>query len=468
MAEFGSNLGLSFRTNAAAQIDDIKYFDRLQKENQAMNAAKTKMLLDDIDFQNGSNPYDSALIGQENKKLVADIGKFTRDNPDWMTNVDKAAQLKLMKQSIKSSPAVLRSVAYKDAISKMNTDLADAAKNPNSHDEEAYQDLIRQRENYDKYGNQYGMEAAQKEGPRPFVYTRPKDLINIPDTLLKAGKNLNNFNVKKGKVLGEYMTEPKPEEVKAIKDSLYQEHSRSIQLQARKLGLNTPEQVDKWLTDGIVAGFEPKYSPGDPTFLYEYGLKKRELMMKEDKGKPMPGYSPFDDLFDKRKPAGNVPSDIAYKVWGETPKIQVVGNSGQAVNLTGLKMNYDNRYITDSRGRRYLTGYVNVPLDVAKQNGIWTGDDEDGGISAAFLGKGVRRQKESKDGKGTTYVKLDYQLPIDHNDGTARQFYDTWSQPDKLVPALQYDSNLGGGQSKPDIIQGGFTYRWNSQTNSYE
>ncbi|MFA7287678.1 MAG: hypothetical protein WC055_02260 [Melioribacteraceae bacterium] len=465
--EWGTLAGLTVKNNLDQQIQDAKYFDQQRRQNEVMNMQKAKMFSDDLEFQNGSNPYDDAIIKQENQRLVSDIGKYVTDNPDWTTNVYKASEVKRMKQSMKSTPAVLRSMAYKDAMAKFNADLSEVAKNPNKYDAEAYDAIQQQVENYHKYGNQYGEEAAKKEGARPLVYQKPQDLINVPDTLLKAGKNINNFNVKKGKDLGEYMTEPKPEEVKAIKDSIYQEHNRSIALQAKQLGLTTPQQIDKWLTDGIIAGFEPKYSPGDPNALWERGMRERELRAKEAKSSPMPSYTPFDDLFDKRKPAGNVPAELAYKTWGETPKIKVVGNSGQAVDLTGLKMNYDNRYVTDSKGRRYLSGYVNVPLDVAKQNGIWTGDDEDGGISASFLGKAVRRQKESKDGKGATFVKLDYMMPIDYNDGTARQLYNSHAQPAKLVEPLQYDSNLGN--TKPlTVEQNGYTYTWNSEKNVYE
>jgi len=456
MADYGLAAGLAVRTGAGQaaenRINDFKYAEDLRKQNEAMAMAKAKIFSEDLEFQNGSNPYDAAVIQEENKKLTQDLGRFTRENPDWETNNTKSAQLKLLKQSMKSTPAVLRSIAYKDSIAKLNADLSEVAKDPKKYDLEAYDNINKQVENYHKYGNQYGEEAAKTQGARPFVYQRPQDLINVPDTLLKAGKNINNFNVHKGTAPGEYMTEPKPDEVKAIKDSILKEHSRSIELQARQLGLKTPQEIDKWLTNGIVAGFEPKYSPGDPNALWERGMRERELNAKLNKGSGGPGFTPFDDLFDSRKPAGNVPAELSYKVWGETPKIKVVGNSGQAVDLTGLKMNYDNRYITDSKGRRYLTGYVNVPIDVAQQNGIWTGDEEDGGISANYLGKAVRRQKESKDGKGATYVKVDYQMPIEYSDGTAKQLYNTHAQPSKLVEPLQYDTSLGGSNTPSQQI----------------
>lgn len=439
--DYGLSQGLAFSTRASEaannEINDIKYANELRRQNDALSMAKAQMFASDLDFQNGSNDFDSNIIKQENQQLISNLGKYVNENPDWTTNPTKAAELKRMKQQFKSTPAVLRSFAYKDAVKRLNDDMAEVAKNPNKYDTEAYDQLRMQVDNYNKYGNQKGKEAAAMEGPRPFTYQRPQDLINVPDTLLKAGKSINNFNVVKGNVLGEYMTQPKPDEVNAVVDSLKKEHGRSIELQARQLGLQTPEQVDKWLTNTVIAGFEPKYSPGDPNALWERGMRERELNAKLNKGTG-PVYSPFDDLFNKAKPAGNVPSDVATKVWGDKPKIRVVGNRGEVADLTGLKMNYDNRYVTDSKGRRLLTGSVDVPIEVAKQVGIWDGDEEDGGISGAYLGKAVRRVKEGKD-SNKTYVKVDYQLPIDYNDGTARQLYDTYAQPDKLVQPLRGD-----------------------------
>lgn len=448
MEDYGLSQGLAFSTRASEavnnEINDIKYANELRKQNDALAMAKAQMFASDLEFQNGSNEFDSNIIKQENQKLISDLGQYINGNPDWSTNPYKLAELKRMKQQFKSTPAVLRSLAYKDAVKRLNDDLAEVANDPKKYDTEAYDQLKIQVDNYNRYGNQKGKEAAAIEGARPFVYQRPQDLIDVPDTLLKAGKNINNFNVTKGKVLGEYMTEPKPEEVNAVVDSLKKQHGRSIELQARQLGLQTPEEVDKWLKNTVVAGFEPKYSPGDPNALWERGMRERELAAKLNKGQSGPIYSPFDDLFNKSKPAGNVPADVAVKVWGDKPKIRIVGNKGEVADLTGLKMNYNNRYVTDSKGRRLLLGTVDVPLEIAKQTGIWDGDDEDGGISGAFLGKGVRRVKEGKD-KNKTYVQMDYQLPIDYNDGTARQLYNTYVQPDKLVQPLQQYQNVNSG-----------------------
>jgi len=465
--EWGTVSGLAQSGQFDHKINDLRYNEMQNKRALAENEARVKMLADSMDFQNAMNDHDNPIVKEFARKKQFEIGEYMRMNPDAEYNLEKKIVLNQKLKDLKDNPDLRRGMASDSAYREFIKDLGEVAKDPKKYDTEAYDGVNAQWENYRKFGNQDGEEAAKLEGKKSFLYSKPQELINVTETLLKTGKNINNFNVRKGKDLGEYMTEPKPEEVNAIKNSLLKDHSRSIQLQARELGLNTPEQIDKWLTDGIVAGFEPKYSPGDPNALWERGMREREFNQRAAKDKPAPSnYSPFDDLFDPRKPAGNVPTDLAYKVWNETPKIKVVGNSGQAADLTGLKMNYDGRYMTDTKGRRYLSGFVNVPLDVATQNGLWTGDEEDGGISAAFMGKAVRRKKETKDGNGATYLKVDYMMPIDANDGTARQLYNSHAQPAKLSTGLQYDDTLG--QQPKTVVQNGFTYTLNPNTGQYE
>jgi len=440
MAEIGLLSGLAVKNSHENEINDIKYFDALNKQNEAILMAKQKLFSDDIEFQNASNPYDAIKIREEGNQAIQQLSALRKAHPhDYFTNPDVQLQAKQIKQGMKSSPAVLRSVAYKDALNKYNAVFEDALKDPGKYDPADIDALRIKISNYDKFGHEDGVGGVQRDGgARPLVFTPPQEIVDVPDVLLKMGNKIRNFDVKKGTAPGEYTTMPKPDEIKAIKDSFLKQNGKSVQYHAKELGLNTPEQIDKWLTDNITAGFDSKYAPGDPTFWYEYGLKKAALAPKEaPKGS---GYTPFDDLFNPNKPSGNIPTDLAYKVWNENPKIKVVGNSGQAVDLTGQKINYDGRYMTDAKGRRYLSGYVNVPLDVAKQTGIWSGDDEDGGISAAFLGKAVRRKKETKDGDGPTYVKVDYMMPIDSNDGTARQLYNSHAQPARLTGELSEGS----------------------------
>jgi len=471
--EIGGLRGLTFDTGQDKLIQDLQYQDQAIRQKQALDMAKAKMFADDLEFQQGSNPYDAQLIKQEGDAVLKDLGKLRESNPNFWYDPNAQAQAKFIKQSLKSSPAVLRSIAYKTAKDNFLKDYAEAAKNPDQWDTEALNMWEQKFNNYDKFGHADGQDGLKRDGaPSPISYQSPQKLIDVTSELLKSGKNINNFDVIPGKNLGEYMTQPKKEEVEAIKNSFLSQHGRAIEVQAKKQGIKTQEELDSWLTKSILAGFEPKYDSGDVNALWERGMREREFNLKKDEaeGKKVvsPSYTPFDDLTDPRKPAGNVPAGAAEQVWGITPKIfvepnNIIGKNYTSIDLTGLPIKYDNRYITDGRGVRYLTGKVDVPMETAAGTGIWGGkaSDENAGISEAFYGKGVRRL----DKNGNQVIQMDVKIPIDKGDKSARQLYNSKVQPAKLSTPLEGPSN----ESSPKTIeQGGYTYTLNPETGKYE
>lgn len=448
MAEFGINQALAVDMGYDKRINDLRFHEQQNQRALAENQAKQALFVDDLDYKNAANAYDNALIKDYATKAIKEIGSYVRENPDWETNIPKRMQINAMKKSLKDNEHVIRGLASDTAYKNYVGDLQEVAKNPQQHDTGAYDDISNQWNNYLNYGNQGGAEAAAKEGKKAFIYTKPKDFIDLPKALLSAGNSVKDYNVKKGNNIGEYWTEPKPEEVNAIKKSIYQQNGRQIEVEAAKIGLKTPEEIDNWITQGISAGFNKHYSIGDPNAAFENAMKMKEYTQKvgkkEDIGK---NYTPFDNLVDPRNPAGTVPTDLLRKVWSDKPSIQVLGNNGSKADLTGLDMNYDGRFVKKN-GLPFLLGYVKVPLNVAKAKGIISGDDDDiakgnfsdngARITSDFLGKAAFEKGELDDkGNSKSYVKVSYQIPVNPNDITARQMYNTHADVDKLVPASQ-------------------------------
>ena len=66
MSDFGQSAAWNFKTgagqNAANQIADMQYADQLKRQNEATAAAKARLFAQDLEFQQGSNPYYSAVI----------------------------------------------------------------------------------------------------------------------------------------------------------------------------------------------------------------------------------------------------------------------------------------------------------------------------------------------------------------------------------------------------------------------
>ena len=479
MAEFGLLKGLSQDLGYDQRINDLRWHAQQDQRALAENEAKTALFANDLDYQNAANAFDAPIIRQEAKNKINEIGKFVRENPDWQYNIDKRLMLNQMKKDLRDNENLKRGLASDNAYKSYLGDLQEVAKNPNAHDTEAYQSISDQWNNYLQYGNQNGLEAAQKEGKKAFIYQKPQDFVDLPQTLLKAGNSVKDYEVKKGKNIGEYWTEPKPEQVNAIKNSIYQQHGRQIAVEAKKLGLKTPQEIDKWVGDNIAAGFNKHYSIGDANAAFSNAMRVKEYNQREGKIKPISQtYTPFDNLVDPHNVAGTIPTELARKVWNDKPNIQVIGNNGVKADLTGLEMNYDGRFVKKN-GIPMLLGYVKVPLATAKQKGIISGDDDDinkgnfsdngARITSDYLGKAAfeKAGEPDKDGNQKAYVKVSYQVPINPNDVTARQMYNVHAGVDKSVSASTnpYQNNT----SKPKtVVQGGYTYVLNEATGQHE
>lgn len=459
MPEYGQILGSAVDLGFDDKINDLRYNQLENRRALAQAEAKAKMFADDLDYQNAANSYDNPLIKDFAKNKIKEIGAYARNNPDYLYNPDKLAQLNLMKKELRDNEHINRGLASDTAYKSYLKDLQEVSKNPNQHDTEAYQDIQNQWNNYLQHGNQDGVDAANKYGAKAFVYTKPKDFVDLPSTMLEAGNSIKNYDVKKGKNIGEYWTEPKANEVKAIKDSIYQQHSRQIMVEANKLGLITPEQIDKWVTDNISAGFEKKYSVGDPNAAFSNAMIMRESQLAKSKaeGKEVGDkYTTWDDFI--KSPAGIVSADVLRKVWGDKPPIKVTGNNGAVADLSGNDFDYDGRHV-NINGVKFLTGTVNLPLDVAEEKGIlnkgtWFTDKK---ITSDYLDKAEIVTKQDKDGEERQYVKVKYELPVDTKNQTSKSMYEINTMPSRLVESAVNLRTEIPSASKQDWLNNGWT-----------
>lgn len=253
--------GLNVKSNVEGQINDLKYLDQVQRQRQAMDMAKATMFAQDLEFQNGSNPYDQNEIQGENKKMIEGLGKYIRDNPDWVYDPDKAAQVKFMKQQYKSSPAVLRSVAYKDAIAQYNKDLTEALKNPQRYDMKALEDRRREFENYNKFGNQMGQEFAMKEGAKPIVYQSPEPFIDENELYRKTGDSFNalKYNKLNNGRDGAFEAVPDEDALRKEAEVIYQSRPRQFDQIYKEQGIDPITAI----MDGVRPHIKREYKIGE-------------------------------------------------------------------------------------------------------------------------------------------------------------------------------------------------------------
>jgi hypothetical protein len=443
MSDFGLYNGLAVKSNVSDQINDLEHHDLRMQQNKALAEAKAKLFADNTKYQNAANSFDNKLIKQFADAKIKEIGRFYKENPDAMYNPDKRVVLESMFREIQDNEHTLRGVASDSAKRQLNADLDDMKKNPGIYDQEAYQDLLNQWNNYEKFGNQLGAEAAKNEGLKPFTFTPPPKFVpDLAKTLQGLGKGINQYDIQKNED-GDWWRTPDSNAVGALKTEAYQAHRRQLEVEAKRSGINNPQAIDKWVEDQIKSGFDKEYHVGDPDAKFRKQMAWAQLNeqkrhhaalegAKSEQGKP---FSSWDESFrNPNKPAGYADPQGVKAIIGDTPPIIVFDKSnGKQVDLTGKDFFPDNRYIT-SEGQKFLTGFVKLSKDEAEKYGIYKqGALTIDGVTNGFSGIASEEKGTDKEGKAYDYIKVKYQLPIDVNDKTLRARYDNTIQPDKTV-----------------------------------
>lgn len=364
--EWGTLSGLSVRNDHNRDVEDLKYFQQLNQQKQAMLEAKNKMFMDDIEFQNATNDFDAQGIKQEGDAAIQQLSNLRKAHPsDWTYNPDVQLQMKQIKQGMKSSPSVLRSIAYKDAVGKYNDIFQDYLKNPSKYNDDEINGIRTQLANYNKFGHADGQEGVQRDGgPKPITFNPPTVLKSLDD-LFSVAKDINPdevITVHNGRDgafhkkvsdkslidLATTMYNSEPSQYKrfaqAGKDPI-QEIANGLKLRARTEDFGGYEKDNFYAH----AAYEAKLKQALQTAPQESVYKK--VIVDSD----------------------NIPIDAEdfSATFGSTPKVQFKGPDGKPATADGNIF-----YATNLRDENYNSKNVNgkiVPIPYQK-NGIKVAD----------------------------------------------------------------------------------------------
>lgn len=473
MAEFGDLYGDTVDFQSDARINDLYRQQEGMQRATAMAEAKAKMFADDTRYKNSMNPFDHKIVKEYAQKKIYELGSWQRENPNWKIDPQLRAEYQNRVDDIKSNENSIRGMASDNAFKALTGDLQELAKSGKSYNKAAYNKYLEQKKNYEQYGNQNGYDASVKEGYQPFVYVKPKEFIDdLAGDLAKAGDDIKDYNVVKPKNgnIGEWYSEPKPEDVQAAKALKYQQHGDQLRQMAQENNWNE-KQLDEYVTSNISRGVKKNYSIGDANAKFENAIRSQELQLHKAKAanelKSNPSYTPFDYVTDPRNTVGQLNGDDIKKVWGDRTVSPVYGNSGAKADLSDFPIDFNGKYIKDKNNVPFFMGKIKLPVSVAEDRGIYSnGIFDTGKITPEYLGIARLQKGTDKDGKENEYVEVDYNLPINPHDKVARDKFNVFVLPDKLVAegGNPYQTN-----SKPTtIVQNGFTYRLNPKTGAYE
>lgn len=449
MAEFGTNIGLAQDLQYDQRINDLRYQEEAMRRAEAMGAAKSKLFADDLEFQTAANSFDNPIIKNKAKETISKIGAFVRENPDWETNVNKRSQLNLLKRELKDNPDLIRGVASDNAYKQYLADLQEVAKNPNQHDTDAYDSVANQWNNYVRFGNQNGEEAAKTEGAKSFIYQKPKDWIDVNKAFADVGNDFKDMRVKSVKGgLGAYEEYANPDSLKIVANQMYSQNQSQIDRIAKEKGIAPIDYV----MAGINAHIPKKRDMGD------YGLAK-EMAMTRYKAKLAGSGGVEASTYDKSIKDTNhsvVSSDLMDEILGPGAKTIFTSNDGkQVLDMTGLNIKRTgyNFYPNPNQPMKYAeaTGYIPmekaVEMGIVKEGfGIFT-DDE---VAPEFNKFAKIESKEGEDGKVHKAVKVTVFNPFDVNNESNRGMFNKKTMTSKQVPLPEQEYQQSSQQIMVD------------------
>lgn len=441
MAEYGYGLAFNAKNNAsqnaANEIADMQHADEVRRYNEAMDLKLAQMYGDDLKIAHGTNPYDAAIIQKDGENYYSKIGELRRTyGRRYFTDPQVRAIVDTERNKMMYSPAVMRDVQFKQALDAFNKDAADVAKNPTRYNLKAYNDLKNQFENYRMYGNQYGKEAAGKEGPKPFVYQRPNDFVDETKLAMDLGKSFKAFDRKdlhNGR-LNAYEEVPNQKALTEMAMGVYQQHKDQYDQKYTDNGLDPIK--------GIISEVYP-YIGGETFMGYEDSLGNAMRLEDYKTRKAAAMAVPNADIYKKIiLDSDNIaPTDEKElsATFGSTPTVRFKGPDGSWITESGNRFywtalrdkNYrgkdakGNTLPYQKNGLKIGEGYVLKPVEWGEQNGVL----ED----AKWFGKQLEVKPEYEDtyelwtgADGKQYLKVKAQTEVNAASDAASRKYNAY------------------------------------------
>lgn len=447
MAEFGLTAGLAQDLGYDARVADLYRKQQMMQAAHEMSAKKAEMFANDLDFTEGATAFDMPLIKKRAYETISKIGELARNNPNWETDIPTLVQMKMYRKDLKSNEDVIRSMTTKENQKKLLADMQEVAKNPNQHNMDAYNAEMQKSKNYEQFGNPDGKEAAEKEGYRPYLYSKPKDFIDINESFYNIG---NKFQDKKTRDVkggfGAFEEYANPDTLKLVSAQLYSQNKYQIDQAAAKQGMNPLDYV----MSGIDAHIPKKYDRGDYDLFKQKALVDYKYKLENSGGEAANTYK--NAVVNQM--ASSVPPSAMGRI-SKDSKTYLIAKDGSQIDFTGLvepkftgfnfyahpeevERKFKNQKHDDGKARlRFAESVSFIPMEVAKDNGIisggfgWFSDPE---VKENYKGKAEIVKKTGEDGKVHKAVKLTLHSPFDVNNAANAGMFNSEVMTSKQVP----------------------------------
>lgn len=445
MADFGLSKGLTFKIPASEyvnrEIEDMKYAAQMQRQQEAMDMAKAKMLSDDFNLIVGSNPVDAEALRVGWQETATKLGEITNRNRNWHTDPNALMQIQSLKNAYNSSDAMLRSVVHKQSMDNYLKWKQEVAKNPTRYNND---DLVA-----------FENEMKSYDGSKPLVFTPPRELPDLNAIELDAATKMDPDSYQKWNNgnIGAIMGKVSDERVFITASSIY-ENNRSAYDYNNKG--KSPDEIKLEIAKKIASNTKTDVHFGTPdTFGRELSLERAKLQMKEALKAQEKGGSLFDNAVLNRARTDFGDEIMSQLFTRNAPSFYFTPNGGKKENRDdefyfdgplvdkGVKFNDKGDAIGGQiTGLKQAKGYYLKPVEWAVENGYaenpFFGDIK---VKDDQKGKGEIIEKTTSDGKKVQLFKLNAVAEIDARNPVYKARMDKGMSP-KLRAEAGVDTEL--------------------------
>lgn len=434
--ELGLRYGLAQDLGYDQQINSLRYNEQMNRQAQAVAEKKAAVMADDFEYNSPMNPFDYVRVKEVSQKYIKDLGAYVNNNPDYDTNISKRVVYNQLRRNLKDNPDLNRGIQSDAGMALYRKDLAEKVKNPDLFDAGAWNDIQRQVENYNRYGNQDGEEAAKKFGLKAFQYVQPKDFVDLDKQGLEYGSKIKGggLDVIPAGGTGGYKTRPNEKYLSVVAEDFYVKNKRQMDIRAASLGYKNPKDYAKNL---IRPGIETPFNHGDIN-----GDRNYQLAVAKFNAEKVPAGPGNYQLSFVKPEQGAVNGDLMDKVFGNRPQYQI-SNRDQTkfIDFTGVPLKHTggHKYID---GKKYVEFQTDILKDDAIKNGMaydpWgLGDFE---VDKAWDDRAKIIKVSNKAGdKEVEILRYTGWRPVEVNNSTQQGIWDRESMTSKLVPAPKED-----------------------------
>lgn len=182
--EFGVRRGLAHRIDYEGQQTNMYRQFAIKKQVQNEQAIKAKMFADDFDYANAINEHDNPIVKGYAAAKIQEAGAWMRKNPGWESDPMLRMEYKRMSKELRDNPDLNRGLLSDKSRQDMQAYISNP-KNADLVNTPEFASISSQWDNYLKYGNQGGEQAAATEGKRAFLFVPPEEAVDTTDLLVK-------------------------------------------------------------------------------------------------------------------------------------------------------------------------------------------------------------------------------------------------------------------------------------------